>query len=58
MTFGTQQTQHLLALWFKHQQFLLPCYCSWVGTDWRIQLKIHISMNLQFKTVMKKSLHH
>ena len=35
-----------------------PCYCSWVGTDWNIQLKIHISMNLQLKKVMQKSLHH
>jgi hypothetical protein len=35
-----------------------PSYCSWVGTDWNIQLKIHISMNLQLKKVIQKFLQH
>ena len=49
--FSTQQTQHLwLWSWFK------PLHCLacrmlllWKGTDWTVQLKINISINLQFK---------
>jgi hypothetical protein len=43
--------------WFKH----LPCLAChmlllWQGTDWTVELKIDISMNLKFKPVTKKSL--
>ena len=53
----TEQTQHLLTLWFKYQHCLASCMLlPWEGMDWHVQLKIGISMNLQFKTVTTKSL--
>jgi hypothetical protein len=53
----TQQTQHLLNLWFKHQQ-CLACrmLLLWEESDWSVPLKTHIGMNLQFKIVTTKSL--
>jgi hypothetical protein len=55
--FGTQQTQHLQTLWFKHQHCLACCMLlPWEGTDWSVQLKIDINMNLHFEKVMKESL--
>ena len=49
--------QNLLTLWLKRQQ-CLACrtLLPWEGTGWSIQLKVDISMNLQFKKVKKKSL--
>jgi len=55
--FDTKQTKHLPTLWFKHQK-CLDCWMLllWEGTDWSVELKIDINMNLQFIKVTKKSL--
>ena len=50
MQFSTQQTQHLLTVWFKCQH-CLACHMLLLqeGKDWNVHLKIDISMNQQFK---------
>lgn len=57
--FGTKQTKHFPTLWFKCQK-CLDCWMLllWEGTDWSVELKIDINMNLQFIKVTKKSLQH
>ena len=53
---GTHQTQHLLTQRFKCKQCLPCCFSlSLIGMDWSVQLKMDISMNVQFKEVTQKS---
>jgi len=55
--FGTHQTQRLLTMWFKRQQYLDCCMLLlWEGMDWSVHLKTDISINIQFKKVTQKFL--
>jgi hypothetical protein len=55
--FGTQKSQHLQTLLFKHQNCLAHCMLLlWEGADRSVQLKIDMNMNLCLEKVMKKSL--
>jgi hypothetical protein len=55
--FETQQTQHPLILWFKHQQCLACCMLLLQGEmGWTVQLKKDVIMNLRVKKSHKEIL--